>query len=95
MSADLTAPEVVASTGVTYRQLDYWTSNGWLRVRRGVANPGSGRQRAYTAHEAKVARHMADLVRVGVAPEQAARTARQLARSGRARLGLFRLEAAA
>lgn len=67
-------------TGISYRQLDYWTSTGWLVSEHG--SPGSGYQRWWPAHEAEVARVMALLVSVGIksgVAEAAARNGGQLA----------------
>jgi hypothetical protein len=83
------APDVVDAAGITYRQLDYWTTRGWLRPRRHAHNPGAGNLRAYTDHEVRVAVLMGDLVRSGVTPPRAAKVARLAASKGSARLGMF------
>lgn len=38
-------------TGATYRQLDYWTRKGYIRVE----GKGSGRQREWPSREVKIA----------------------------------------
>ena len=40
--------------GITYRQLDYWTSNGWLHT-IDAETPGSGHRRRFPALEIFVA----------------------------------------
>lgn len=87
MSAPLSSVQVADRAGITYRQLDYWTTRGYLKARHGAANPGSGVPREYTPREALVAEHMARLVRDGVTPDRAAKVARQLATRGHAALG--------
>jgi len=87
--ATVTGPAVAKRSGITYRQLDYWTRKGWLRASRGTAMPGSGHQRAYTEHEAQVATRMGRLVHDGVSPERAAHLARVMATRGQVRLGGF------
>jgi len=57
----LTSAEVVAQTGLSYRQLDHWTSTGridatWLLT---DPQPGSGMARVY---DADVVFHIADVL---------------------------------
>lgn len=49
----LTATELCALTGITYRQLDYWTGKGYLLAED--KHPGSGGLRLYGVPEADVA----------------------------------------
>lgn len=65
-------PGVPQIDGVTYRQLDYWIRQGYLRV----AAEGSGSCRTWPAAEVRVARIMARLVAAGVRPAAAERIAR-------------------
>jgi hypothetical protein len=74
----VTAQRLCDLSGVTYRQCDYWTGNGWLRPsawREGavppgrnatwtptLANPGSGRARLYAVAEVSVAYVMRYLI---------------------------------
>lgn len=44
IKAPLAAEEACRLAGVSYRQLDYWASKGWLDVEE---NPGSGKPRLY------------------------------------------------
>lgn len=60
--------------GLTYRQVDTWTTNGYLRPT--TANPGSGRQRQYPASEVDVARTMARLAAAGLTVKAAHTVAR-------------------
>lgn len=69
--------DLMAATGATYRQVDYWTRVGYLRPPE--PTPGSGAQRAYPPAEVRVAALMVALVNAGVevgAAALAARTAR-------------------
>lgn len=68
----VTSPEVLVDSGVTYRQLDYWCTKGYLRA----GNPGAGRRRMFPVEEVKVARRMGLLVSAGVSLETAHRVAR-------------------
>lgn len=71
--------------GATYRQVDYWTSCGYLKA--AVANPGSGNERDYSPREVRVAEVMAWLVDDGLTPKVAARLARAIVTRGRGQLG--------
>jgi len=66
--------DLVRLAGITYRQVDHWTSVGWLRPPD--PSPGSGAQRHYPPAEVVVAYVMGALVRAGVAAEPAALAAR-------------------
>ena len=77
--------DLALRVGVTYRQIDHWTTNGYLVAK--VANPGSGNPRDYSPREVRVAEVMAWLVSDGMTPKVAARVARTIARRGKARLG--------
>jgi hypothetical protein len=65
---------LAAAPGLTYRQLDFWSSHGWLRARN--EGDGTGRSRDYPHSESLVAAVMIRLVRAGLAPAQAALAAR-------------------
>lgn len=74
--------------GVSYRQLDYWTTKGFITSSpvNGTtpkANPGIGRMRIWTGREATTALMFARLVRAGFTPTAAAGIAGHLA-DGRA-----------
>lgn len=56
------AMQLAKRIGISYRQLDYWTTRGWLRV--GVT--GTGNQRHYAGAEVTLATRMAALVNAGV-----------------------------
>jgi len=61
-------------TGVTYRQLDFWTKKGYLRCKA----PGSGYAREFSSEEKRVAELMGHLVRAGITPKCASRYARNM-----------------
>lgn len=95
MTEHITAIQAVALAGITYRQLDYWTTQGYIRPRRNIgANPGSGRQRQYTEREARILCTMAALVDDGLDPKSAALVARRLEMHGTAYLGGLTLTSA-
>lgn len=54
-----------ALSGVSYRQLDYWTSQGYLDVSKGKANPGSGRERRYSMEQVEIAKSILTLLGAG------------------------------
>lgn len=83
--------QLATHAGATYRQIDHWTTLGYLRASRGTSNPGSGNPRTYTPREIEVAEAMTALVHQGVDPKVAARLARRLVSKGYARLGKFTL----
>lgn len=76
--------DVLAGTGVTYRQLDYWTRQGWVRPE--VEAAGSGYARAWHPDEARVVAILGRLAAAGVAPPAAARVTRDLIEQGWAEL---------
>jgi hypothetical protein len=61
--------------GVTYRQLDFWTTKGYLRAM--TAQPGTGRSREWLLGEERVAATMVRLVDAGLTVQAAAQVARQ------------------
>jgi DNA-binding transcriptional MerR regulator len=69
----MTAAERV---GITYRQLDYWIRQGFIKG----ALPGTGHPRSITGAEFRVLERMATLVKAGVEPQAAGKMARRLAR---------------
>lgn len=93
MSGLMTGPAVAEKYGISYRQLDYWLHRGYLKPAEveGLAATGTGHHRIFTAVEAEVARWMGELVRQGIKPETAGPLAKQLAETGEARFGMFRL----
>lgn len=68
-----TSGRAVELTGITYRQLDYWTSSGWL-LPEGAS--GSGHSRLWTIDELNVMSRMVRLVEVGLTPVVAVVVAR-------------------
>lgn len=78
------AQQVTRQAGITYRQLDTWTSRGWLRPWH---DGGTGTFREYPTGEVRVAVLMGRLTRAGLTAEAAARAARAVGEDGRAVLG--------
>jgi DNA-binding transcriptional MerR regulator len=72
-----TAPDFIR-VGLTYRQIDYWTTREYLRPECGQ-NPGSGNHRRYPWSEVGIAQLMVRLTDEGIAVETAARIARDRA----------------
>lgn len=72
----LKSPDVVRRTGVTYRQLDAWTTAGLILPDGGECNPGSGYRRQWTEDEIRIIGRMVRLVHAGMSVSQAARIAR-------------------
>lgn len=72
--------EVCEQTGCTYRQLDYWTRQGWLIAE--VDAKGSGSQRAYSEVTVKIVKHAVALISAGLTPETALRGATIIAETG-------------
>lgn len=69
------AHEVIAATGVTYKQLHHWTDRGWLQPRTHT-RPGSGHCHNYPPHEVNVAHAMKRLTDAGLRVDIAANIAR-------------------
>lgn len=69
-----TLSEVLATTGATYRQLDFWVRRGYLKPRN--ATPGSGFPRRWPTEEVTVAAAMTQLVAAGLTVEAAHHAAR-------------------
>lgn len=67
---------VLANTGLTRRQLDFWCHRGYITAVPGER--GSGRPRVFTADEYMVICHAYDLTALGLGPEQAVALARRL-----------------
>lgn len=67
------------AAGLTVRQIDYWTTRGYLRA--DTNNPGTGHDRSWSGDELRVARTMARLAKAGLTPAAAHEVAR-----GRAQL---------
>lgn len=64
----------LVATGITYRQLDYWTRAGYLRTT--TPRRGSGYALRWPTTEIPVAAAMHRLTAAGLAPAAAARVAR-------------------
>lgn len=68
--------------GLTYRQLHYWTTKGYLKA--DSARPGTGYPRSWTRRELKVAELMVRLRDAGLRLDVAHRVARSTVEQGRA-----------
>jgi DNA-binding transcriptional MerR regulator len=74
MSRPPIVPELLSVSGLTYRQLDYWTSRGLIRADEN--SPGSGHPRAWSDREMAIARVILRLTDAGVSLRVAAAAAR-------------------
>lgn len=91
---------IVEITGATYRQVNYWVAQGYLRptpvhVGSDPRSSGIGNRMIFEAHEVRVAWLMGHLVQQGMAPANAAPIARELADVGESTVGAltYRVEA--
>lgn len=67
--------EILRRTGISYRQLDHWTRQGYLHPE--TPAKGCGTRREWTNDEIQVAARMAELVRAGLTRKAAADVARK------------------
>lgn len=74
------------ATGLTYRQIDYWCRQGYLRPLE--ATPGSGKARVWLSTERDVALLINRLLGVGVELQAAVQVARSVAESDTKRVDL-------
>lgn len=81
------AGKLATEAGITYRQLDHWTRNGFITAEQ--YDTGSGYHRSYSETERRVTRIMGPLVADGLHPKTASRVAREIVTGGTARLGGF------
>jgi DNA-binding transcriptional MerR regulator len=65
MTRSYSSADVCAHTGITYRQLDYWTRSGRIS---GTDNPGSGYHREYTGEQLLAVGYAASLIEAGFTP---------------------------
>lgn len=77
----LASSQVVALTGATYRQLDYWATRQFVRPERPTRVPGtiptSGTMRLWPPSEVAIVRVMVRLLGAGLSLEVAAHLARE------------------
>ena len=66
--------DLAVSLGITYRQLDYWVWQGYLRP--ADPTPGTGVPREWPEAELEIARRMGRLTTAGLTPAAAAVIAR-------------------
>lgn len=86
----ITGPDLAAATGITYRQLDYWTRTGILHAVE--ASPGSGYVRAYPTTDIAFTRLLKRLLDGGVNLRTAVDLARTLLEHGTADLAGIRID---
>lgn len=66
MVAEVKAADVVRYAEISYRQLDHWCRQGYLKpLGHHGANPGSGRDREFSRDEANKAKMMQCLISLG------------------------------
>ena len=70
------AGEMVTHSGLSYRQIEYWTRTGRLYAEH--VGDGQGTPRLFDQTELNVAVTAADLIRAGFSTDQAIETARRL-----------------
>jgi DNA-binding transcriptional MerR regulator len=75
----LTSDQVCDLAGISFRQLNYWASQGYLSPAP-RANPGSGHRRRWTPLQAYKAVALAGMLRDGITHDKAV----ELIRAGRA-----------
>jgi hypothetical protein len=73
----LTASELIAISGVTYRQVDFWCRAGYLKPST-KARPGTGHYRKFAPSEALIAKYALKLIAAGFTAPYALRYARTL-----------------
>lgn len=70
-----------AEIGITYRQIDYWARQGYLKPQRRLnlsgRGPRSGVSRVWPAAEMEIARRMVRLIQAGLGVAHAAAFARE------------------
>lgn len=92
----VTAHQISNAADITYRQVDFWTRNGYLVPDQGPAFlQGTGYPRDYPRHQLDHAVLMAHLVRAGFLAKAAHTVALALEEHGTAQLGPFTLTPAA
>lgn len=72
----MNAKEVLKNYDLSYRQLDLWTSNGYLGSSEDSAQPGSGKRREYSKPELVILERMIAFVSAGVSPAVASAISR-------------------
>ena len=88
----MSGPRVAELAGVSYRQLDYWVTNGLIpMVDIEGGGDGTGNHRVFTDAELNIVKWMGELVRQGVKPRLASALAQAIEEQGHAYLGMFRI----
>jgi DNA-binding transcriptional MerR regulator len=88
----MSGPRVAELAGISYRQLDYWVTEGLIpMVDIEGGGQGTGNHRVFTDTELGIAKWMGELVRQGVKPKTASALAQAIDEQGFAYLGMFRI----
>lgn len=74
-SKTMSTATLAASTGASLRQLDHWTTKGYIKEAGEPA--GKGQTREYSAAAVKQVRSMLALINIGFPPKRAGELARQ------------------
>jgi len=66
-------PQLAKHIGISYRQVDYWTRQGWIyaSLKANSKGDGCGHSRSYSDEEVALAGQIAQWVRFGVTPTRA------------------------
>jgi hypothetical protein len=78
----MSAMQILCDAGITYRQVDSWCRNGYLRPRNNDCGQGSLRE--WPDDEIKIALTMKQLIDVGIRAGEAAKHARKVVKTRRA-----------
>ncbi len=79
--------DLARRAGVSYRQINYWTSEGWLSTTSPEEQPGPGHPVEYPPEAITKARVMGSLVRMfSMSPRRASSLADEIVRNGRAQV---------
>lgn len=90
-AGQVTSQELIQRSGISYRQLDYWTRTRRLNPTT-HAEPGSGNARFYPASEIAVARLIKRFLDAGIGIGAAVQIARELTDTGSATLAGIRID---
>jgi len=77
-----TSTEVCREVGISYRQLNHWTTRGWVRSTTGEPSPGPGNPRGWSAVDVDAVRLFAVLSETALSHEEAADAVEAWRRAG-------------
>lgn len=86
-----TADGMASALGMTYRQLDYWVREGYIKptaINDGAINatPGTGKSRVWVGRDVEIAEVFTQLVAIGFKPGDIGTIAERIVRDGEATL---------